>query len=207
MRSWATLAVVIVVFAVIVAAVVYTKLLSPPQAYTSSQDLPTPAWAISFGAPTAPITLIELYDLHCPYCATAHEQLDPLYRKLMAEGKLRLIFIDLIVHPEAVVAHQYLHCAYKQLGNKTYDLLTELYRAYLEGGAGKQLEMLQRYKCADAPTKTDFDSGVRALLNALVQKGVSIRQVGTPTFIVIKNGTINVVVGADVARVVSLLSQ
>ncbi|MCC6066456.1 MAG: DsbA family protein [Pyrobaculum sp.] len=207
MRSWITLAVVIVVFAVIVAAVVYTKLLLPPRTYTSSQGLPTPAWAISFGAPTTPITLIELYDLHCPYCATAHEQLDPLYRKLMAEGKLRLIFIDLIVHPEAVVAHQYLHCAYKQLGNKTYDLLTELYRAYLEGGAGKQLKMLQRYKCADAPTKTDFDSGVKALLNALVQKGVSIRQVGTPTFIVIKNGTINVVVGADVARVVSLLSQ
>ncbi len=207
MRSWGILAVAIAVFASIVTAVVYTKLLTPTPTYTPSQGLPIPAWAISFGAPTAPITLIELYDLHCPYCAMAHEQLDPLYRQLMAEGKLRLVFVDLIVHPEAVVAHQYLHCAYKQLGNRTYDLLTELYKVFQNGGAEKQLELLQRYKCADAPTKNDFDGGVKALLNALVQKGVSIRQVGTPTFIVIKNGTINVVVGADVAKVVSLLSQ
>jgi len=207
MRSWVAFATAIAVFAAIVAAIVYTKLPPPTQTYTSTQALPIPAWAISFGAPTAPITLIELYDLHCPYCALAHEQLDPLYRQLIAEGKLRLVFVDLIVHPEAVVAHQYLHCAYKKLGNKTYDLLTELYKVYQNGGAGKQLEMLQQYKCADAPTRSDLDSGVKTLLNALVQKGVSIRQVGTPTFIVIKNGTINVVVGADVAKVVSLLSQ
>jgi len=42
MRFWAALAVVIVVFAVIVAAVVYTKLLTPAQTYTSSQVCPYP---------------------------------------------------------------------------------------------------------------------------------------------------------------------
>jgi protein-disulfide isomerase len=203
MRKW-PLAMAVVIFIAIVALVIYTKLPPPPP---SLQDLPIPPWAISFGAPTAPITLIEFYDLNCPYCAIAHEQLDPLYRQLLAEGMLRLIFVDLVVHPDALIVHQYLHCAYKQLGNKTYDLLTELYRAYLKGGVESQLEILRQYKCVDVPTKNDFDNGAKTLLAALTQRGVPIRQVGTPTFVIIKNGTINVVVGADVAKVISLLSR
>jgi protein-disulfide isomerase len=194
----------VVIFIAIVALVIYTKL--PPPS-PSQQDLPIPPWAISFGASTAPITLIEFYDLNCPYCAMAHEQLDPLYRQLLAEGALRLVFVDLIVHPDALIVHQYLHCAYKQLGNKTYDLLTELYKAYLKGGVESQLEILRQYKCADVPTKNDFDNGAKTLLTALAQRGVPIRQAGTPTFVIIKNGTINVVVGADVAKVISLLSR
>jgi protein-disulfide isomerase len=200
MRKW-PLAMAVVIFIAIVALVIYTKHPVPPP---SPQDLPIPPWAISFGAPTAPITLIEFYDLNCPYCAIAHEQLDPLYRQLLAEGALRLIFVDLIVHPDALILHQYLHCAYKQLGNKTYDLLTELYKAYLKGGVESQLEILRQYKCADAPSKKDFDNGAYALGAAL---GLGGKPGGTPTFVIIKNGTINVVVGADVAKVRSLLSR
>jgi len=85
--------------------------------------------------------------------------------------------------------------------------LAELYRAYLRKGAEGQLEVLRRYECADAPTKDDFDSGAKALLAALAQRGVPIRQVGTPTFVVVKNGTVDVVVGADAARVALLLSR
>jgi len=207
MRTWA-LVMSVVIFIAIVALVIYTKFPAPPPSPSSSlQDLPIPPWAISFGAPTAPITLIEFYDLNCIYCAIAHEQLDPLYRQLMAEGMLRLIFVDLIMHPDALIVHQYLHCTYKQLGENTYDLLTELYRAYLKGGVESQLEILRQYKCADVPTKNDFDNGAKALLAALAQRGAPIRQEGTPTFVIIRNGTINVVVGADVAKVVSLLSR
>ncbi len=203
MRAWAPV-ISVALFIAIVALVIYTKLLVPPP---PPQDLPIPPWAISFGAPTAPITLIELYDLHCRYCALAHERLDPLYRRLLAEGTLRLVFVDLIVHPEALTAHQYLHCAYKQLGDEAYDLLTEIYKAYLKEGAEGQLEVLRRYECADAPSKDDFDSGAKALLAALAQRGVPVRQVGTPTFVVVKNGSVDVVVGADVAKVASLLSR
>jgi protein-disulfide isomerase len=199
MRTWA-LVMSVVLFIAIVALVIYTKLPAPSP---SPQALPIPPWAISFGAPTAPITLIEFYDLNCIYCAIAHEQLDPLYRQLLAEGALRLVFVDLIVHPDALIVHQYLHCAYKQLGNKTYDLLTELYKAYLKGGVESQLEILRQYKCADAPSKNDFDNGANALGAAL---GLG-KPKGTPTFVIIKNGTINVVVGADVAKVISLLSR
>jgi hypothetical protein len=199
MHTWA-LVMSVVIFIAIVALVIYTKLPPPPP---SQQDLPIPPWAISFGASTAPITLIEFYDLNCPYCAIAHEQLDPLYRQLLAEGMLRLIFVDSIIHPSALIVHQYLHCAHKQLGNKTYDLLTELYKAYLKGGIESQLEILRQYKCANAPTKNDFDNGAKALSTAL---GLP-TPTPTPTFVIIKNGTINVVVGADVAKVVSLLSR
>jgi protein-disulfide isomerase len=200
-RKW-PLAMAVVIFIAIVALVIYTKLPPPP---SSLQDLPIPPWAISFGAPTAPITLIEFYNLNCIYCAIAHERLDPLYRQLLAKGALRLVFVDLIdVHPEALIVHQYLHCAYKQLGNKTYDLLTELYRAYLKGGVESQLEILRQYKCADAPSKKDFDNGANALGAAL---GLGGKPRGTPTFVIIKNGTINVVVGADVDKVRSLLSR
>ncbi len=211
MKPAIILAVAVLVFAVLAAVIVYSNLISrsQPQAFstTSVGGLPLPSWAITFGNPKAPVTLIELFDLHCPYCAMAHEQLDPLYRELLKTGKLRLVFLDLIVHPEAAPAHQYLHCAYSQLGNKTYDLITQLYRVFLSDGPQKQLEILQSYRCTDAPSKSDFDSAVKELLGALVQKGVAIRQLGTPTFIIIKNGTINVVVGADVARVASLISQ
>lgn len=110
------------------------------------------------------------------------------------------------MHPEALAAHQRLHCAYRQLGDGAYDLLAELYRAYLEEGAEAQLEMLRRYECADAPSKDDFDNGAKALLAALAQR-VPVRRVGTPTFVVIKNGSVDVVVGADVAKVASLLSR
>ncbi|AAL64811.1 thioredoxin domain-containing protein [Pyrobaculum aerophilum] len=211
MKPVTLLAVAVTVFVVIAAITVYSRLaqFTPPQQIDVS-GLPLPKWAISFGKTDAPITIIELYDLHCPFCAIAHERLDPLYRELLNSGKLRLVFLDLIVHPDALQAHQYLHCAYRQLGNKTYDLITQLYRLLAEdevNGPGKQLELLQQYKCGDMPSKSDFDNAVNALLKALAQKGVSISQLGTPTFIIIKNGTVNVVVGADVARVISLISQ
>lgn len=208
MRPTIIFAVAIVVFVLLSIAIVYTRL-GPPFAQTPSQlgELPLPPWAMSFGNPNAPVTVIELFDLHCPYCAWAQTQLDPLYKKLVGEGKLRLIFLDLIVHPDALLAHQYLHCAYRQLGNKTLDMITRLYEAYDPQDPGRQLQLLQQYKCNDAPSAADFENAARALVRYLAQKGVRITQLGTPTFIIIKNGTIEVIVGAQVDRVVSLISQ
>jgi protein-disulfide isomerase len=90
MRTWA-LVVSVASFIAIVVLVIYMKLPAPPPPL---QDLPIPPWVISFGNPTAPITLIELCDLHCRYCALTHERLDPLYRRLLAEGALRLVLVS-----------------------------------------------------------------------------------------------------------------
>jgi GrpB-like predicted nucleotidyltransferase (UPF0157 family) len=70
-----------------------------------------------------------------------------------------------------------------------------------------RLEILRRHECADAPAEDDFDRGAKALLTALAQRGVSVRQVGTSTSVVIKDGAVDVVVGADAARAASLLSR
>lgn len=219
MRPTIIFTVAIAVFVLLSIAIVYTRL-GPPSVQTPSQlgELPLPTWAMSFGNPNAPVTVIELFDLHCPYCAWAQTQLDPLYRKLLERGELRVIYLDFIGHREALIAHQYLHCAYRQLGDKTLDLITKAYEAlgcerHPQGilcspqGPEKQLQLLQQYKCVDAPTVNDFDNAKRAFERYLAQIGVDKWRQGTPTFIIIKNGTLHVVVGAQVDRVASLISQ
>lgn len=207
MRPSAIVAIGIAVILAIAAAVIYTKIPQHQTAVVNSEEVPLPSWAISFGRPDATTLLIELYDLHCPFCAKAHEQLAPLYSQLIREGKLRVVFLDLVVHPEAVPAHRLLHCAYRGLGNATFDLITKLYEVFLREGPYRQLELLSQYNCGNAPTEAEFNNAVRALLTYLAKKGIAIREIGTPTFIVIKGGVINVVVGADVEKVRSLLSQ
>ncbi len=197
MKSSTIIIMGVVIFAVLTAVILYTKI---QQQQTTTLDVPIPTWAISFGSPKAPVVLIELYNLHCPYCAIAHEKLEPLYKQLIENGTLRLVFLDL-VHDEALYAHQLLHCAYKQ-NQATLDLISRLYEAYLNGGPKKQLELLQQYKCVDAPTKTDFDNAI----NELLKRNIINRRV-TPIFIVIRDGKISVVYGADVEKVKSLLSQ
>lgn len=205
MKPSLIIAIGIIVILLVGFLVLYSRLpQSPPP--TLSGGVPIPSWGISIGNPSANTILIELFDLHCPYCAQAHEQLDPLYKQLVDEGKLRVVFLDLVVHPEALPAHQLLHCAYRELGNATLDLINEAYMTFMRNGADAQLELLQRYKCGNVPTKTEMDNAVRTLLNWLGERGFTVRGLGTPTFIVIKNGTVTgVVVGADVAKVMSLL--
>ncbi|MFN3804254.1 MAG: DsbA family protein [Pyrobaculum sp.] len=207
MRPSTIVAIGIAVILAIAAAVIYTKIPQHETAVVNSEEVPLPPWAISFGQPDATTLLIELYDLHCPYCAKAHEQLDPLYGQLIREGKLRVVFLDLVVHPEAVPAHRLLHCAYRELGDATFGLISRLYEVFLREGPYKQLELLSQYNCDDAPTEAEFNNAVRALLTYLSKRGVAVRGIGTPTFIVIKGGAINVVVGAEVEKVRSLLSQ
>lgn len=209
MRPSTLVAVILIVFVAVGAVVILSKL-QPAVADTyqkSPHEPPIPQWAISFGKTDAPVLLIELFDLHCRYCAVAHEQLDPIYRELIEGGKLRLVFLDLIVHREAAAAHRLLHCAYRKLGNDTYELITQLYKVLIREGAGKQLELLKDYVCEDAPSEQDFNNAVRDLISYLNSRGVTIGRIGTPTFIVVKNGTINVVVGADVPKVKSLISR
>ncbi len=205
MRPIIILVIAIVVFAILAAVIVYNNYLALQKHQMSLGKLTLPSWVISFGSPNASTTLIEIFDLHCPACAYAHVKLDQLYEELLKKGKLRIIFIDFPnekLHPGSAQAHQFLHCAYRQLGNKTFELIGRLYMVLLESGPKEQLELLQQYKCTDAPTASDFFRTVD-----LLAKDLSIEIRGTPTFIIIKNGTINVVVGADVARVTSLISQ
>jgi hypothetical protein len=179
------------------------------------------------------VTLFELFDLHCPYCALAHVQLDGLYRRLVAEGRLRLVLVDYVTHPPlSYYSHRLLHCARERLGgNATYGLVTALYEVLLrERNLSRQVELLEsavrelNATCAGAPTPGDLESLARAWDEALERLGV--RERGTPTFVVLRGGaavpgpcspagrhayscggTADIVVGADVERLRELLTR
>lgn len=224
-----------VAFAAAVAAVVHTLVHpGPPSQPQQLVKLPVPPWAISVGRPDAPVTLVELFDVHCPYCALAHVQLDGLYKRLVAEGRLRLVLVDYITHPPlSYYSHALLHCAHRLLGeNATYRLVTALYEVLVrERNFSRQIELLEsavrklNATCAGAPTPGELENLTRAWDEALERLGV--RERGTPTFVVLRGGaaavpgpcspagryayscggTAEIVVGADVERLRELLTR
>lgn len=176
----------------------------PPAA--SLSDLPLPPWAKQFGSPNASVTLIEVFDLLCPYCADAHAQLDQVYRQLVAQGKLRLIYVDYIGHPGSDVLHTRLYCAYRQLGDGAMDLISRLYQVYRQDPNNayvNELSLLAPYTCR--ANITDFNGAVMRLVEALAAKGIRLSVVGTPMYIVLKEGRLHVVVGARVSEVRQLI--
>jgi protein-disulfide isomerase len=58
----------------------------------------------AFGAPMAPVTIVEFSDFQCPYCGAAHPELMRLVREF--EGQIKLIFkhFPLTAHARAMPA-------------------------------------------------------------------------------------------------------
>jgi protein-disulfide isomerase len=55
------------------------------------------------GPPTAPVTIIKVFDFACPYC----ERMSPILSDVVKEygGKVRVVFMDRVVHDFATKAH------------------------------------------------------------------------------------------------------
>jgi protein-disulfide isomerase len=69
------------------------------------------------GSPTAPVTVYEMSDFQCPFCARfATETMPLLEREYVATGKVRFIFVNfpLPMHPNAVPAAEVAMCAARQ---------------------------------------------------------------------------------------------
>ncbi|MEZ4412284.1 MAG: thioredoxin domain-containing protein [Gemmatimonadales bacterium] len=69
------------------------------------------------GSPTAPVTVYEMSDFQCPYCAQFALTIFPtLEAEYVETGKVRWIFVNfpLPMHPNAVSAAQVAMCAAKQ---------------------------------------------------------------------------------------------
>jgi len=91
-----------------------------------AQD-PTPPR--SKGSPTAPVTVYEMSDFQCPYCAHFALDIFPTLEKEYVEtGKVRWIFVNfpLSMHPNAVSAAQVAMCAARQ--NKFWPVHDLLFR-------------------------------------------------------------------------------
>ncbi len=71
------------------------------------------------GSRNAPVYLFIYEDTHCPFCALFyHESMNALL-KLVKEGKLTIVFKNLIVHPESRLQHVYIEAAYLATRNAT----------------------------------------------------------------------------------------
>lgn len=71
------------------------------------------------GPATAPVTIIKAFDFACPYCQRTASTMDELVDEY--QGKVRVVFKDLVVHPQvATDAHLAACAAAKQGKYKAY---------------------------------------------------------------------------------------
>jgi protein-disulfide isomerase len=73
--------------------------------------------ARTHGSPTAPVTVYEISDFQCPYCARFFlETMPSLEREYVVTGKVKFVFVNLPLpmHPNAVPAAELAMCAARQ---------------------------------------------------------------------------------------------
>lgn len=76
-----------------------------------------PRSAITRGSPAAPVTVYEMSDFQCPWCARfAIDVMPALEREYVATGKVKFIFVNLPIptHENAVPAAELAMCAARQ---------------------------------------------------------------------------------------------
>ena len=85
------------------------------------------------GAASAPVTLIEISDYHCPYCRRHVQQTQPqLYADYVTSGKVRHVFLHYPIdqlHPDAFRSHEAASCAADQ--GKFWELHAKLFETPL----------------------------------------------------------------------------
>jgi hypothetical protein len=195
-RRWALLAAAASVLAALGALFVAF----PPPSAAPALPAPPPIEGMAVGSPAAPVKLIMLFDLRCPYCAEAEAQLGPLLERLAAEGRVEVILVGVPAHPGSLQLHQMLYCAYGKLGNSTLKLVDELYAAY--PNYTEQIRLLAPYNCT--ATAGQIYAELQPVAQWLQSHGIPL---ATPTFIVVKGGKAYVVVGAEPQAVESLLTR
>ena len=87
------------------------------------------AGAPANGAATAPITIVEISDYHCPFCRRHVQQTQPqLYSEYVQSGKVRHVFLHYPIeqlHPDAYKSHEAASCAGDQ--GKFWELHAKLF--------------------------------------------------------------------------------
>jgi protein-disulfide isomerase len=66
------------------------------------------------GPATALVTVVKAFDFACPFCERANETLDELVKDY--GGKLRVVYKNLVVHPEVATAAHLASCAAAKQG-------------------------------------------------------------------------------------------
>ena len=143
------------------------------------------------GQQSAPVTIVEISDYHCPFCRRHVQQTQPrLYEEFIKTGKARHVFIHYPIaqlHPEAFKSHEAAACAADQ--GKFWELHTRLFDAPVK--TAEQLTGLAQAAGLDtAAFKQCLDSGKHA--QAVKESVARIQKMnvnGTPMFLVGKTPT------------------
>lgn len=152
------------------------------------------------GDPNAPITIIEISDFQCPYCANFEaETFDQLKEEYIDTGKVRFVYKDLplvqIGHRNAPKAAEAAQCALNQDKFWKYQsTLFENQTAWAEEGDPTTLfkEYARDLALDEETFAACLDSGkmrdrVDADTNAARQAGIG----GTPTFFISQGDTVS----------------
>jgi protein-disulfide isomerase len=137
------------------------------------------------GRATAPITLIEISDYHCPYCRRHVQQTQPrIYSELVNTGKVRHVFVHYPIaqlHPDAYRSHEAASCANDQ--GKFWDLHTKLFETPLK--TVEQLTAIAQDAGLDATAfRSCLESGKHAReVQASVERISKLNVNGTPMFL------------------------
>lgn len=138
------------------------------------------------GSASAPITLVEVSDYHCPFCRRHVQQTQPqIYAEYVDPGKVRHVFMHFPIdqlHPDAYKSHEAASCAADQ--GKFWELHAKLFEAPARteeqiaaaaAGAGVDVNALKA-----CMSSGKYKQAVRASVERMQQLGVS----GTPFFLI-----------------------
>jgi len=131
---------------------------------------------------------IVFFDLQCPYCAQLFK-----YNYTLFQGH-KLVLVDLIVHPDALPAHEQLRCLYQTSPDEVIPTLRVLYDRFLAQDPN-YTSVLPQSRCP-------FDASAGQQLATLLAG----QNVGTPMVVVVyPNGTYTLVVGYNPAEIAKAL--
>jgi protein-disulfide isomerase len=66
------------------------------------------------GPANAPVTIVEAFDFACPYCRQVSDTLESLVKSY--DGKVRVVFKNMVVHPQVATAAHLASCAAAKQG-------------------------------------------------------------------------------------------
>jgi len=131
-----------------------------------------------------PITLYILEDYHCPFCADLITNMGSYLQSLVKENRIRLVFVDLIVHPEVTDMHAFTRCVYNYSRDSSayFNITRDLYASGVSTTLSDARKIALRYlpdtivekalACANS-TVAEVQQNAQQLLN--------IGYTGTPT--------------------------
>ena len=153
------------------------------------------AGAPTRGSTSAPVTIVEFSDFHCPFCRKVQPVIDEVRAKYGA--KIKLVYRDFPLdnlHPHARSAAEASHCAIEQ--GKFWEFHDQLFKNDPDTSPAA-LDRFAKESGMDVDAFEECSSSgkYKTLVQASTQEGTQLGITGTPTFFI--NGRI--LVGAQPA--------